>query len=298
MRIMHISQGRPGRIMTSVSRILSLLAAAAVGASCSSSTLGGGNADAAGVGGRGGWGTGTVGGQGGSGPARWCSGVGDSFGELDLVQCEPTYDAQVAKPLVCDKDLPPGRGLTVQVGGCGTYKLWRAARDGELFLIKDCVYDDSGALLGTRTCSDTGCACGGQKDVVISTCAVGPDRCAAECAVWPSVEPPPAGTTFACPIDSNCRPTYADVEAAQVDGGTCDEHGAISVSTGACGSKKFWREFGGLWSKACVYAADGTLVGSESCSDTGCAYGGQVLGAGPCADAGVTATTCPAPPSP
>ncbi len=167
-------------------------------------------------------------------------------------------------------------------------------------MITDCVYSDSGALLGARFCSDIGCVCDGQKDVVISTCSVGgPDRCAGDCAVWPSVQPPPEGTTFACPIDSTCRPTYADVEAAQVDGGTCDQNGALSVSTGTCGSKTFWQEFSLLWSKECVYAADGTLVGSSSCSDTGCTYAGQVIGAGTCtADAGVTSTTCAAPPSP
>jgi len=288
--MMQISRACSDRTMTSVSRILFVLVAVAVAVGCSGGNLTGGRGGAGGGGG-----AGSAAGRGGSGTSLLCNGAGGTVVEPDRTQCAPTYDAQVAKPLVCDTGVPYGQGRTVRTGGCGTYKLWRVQRDGEFFLRTDCVYESGGALIATLSCTDTGCTCGGQN-VDVSSCAVGEDLCAppdggaANCGVWLSVDPPPEGTTFNCPIDSSCRPTFADVEAA--DGGTCDAPFAISVSTGECGSKKYWRELGGLWTKACVYAADGALVGSESCSDTGCRYAGQVLGAGTCADAGVTTTVC------
>jgi hypothetical protein len=127
----------------------------------------------------------------------------------------------------------------------------------------------------------------------------------AECGVR---SPPPApGSHVDCPLDPCCASTYTE-QLAKIgaDGGACQGFAPLEVTTATCGGKQVWRRAANLSLYECIYNPTGVLAGSETCTDTGCLFAGDVVnddatlctdgGRSPnlcTADAGTDAQSCP-----
>jgi hypothetical protein len=122
----------------------------------------------------------------------------------------------------------------------------------------------------------------------------------------PASEAPDAGCGFIltvpdashvdCPISTSCASTYAEQMATiNREAGICNSVVPTQVMSGACGTRLLWRQVHPFSSTfECIYTSSGVLAGSESCGDTGCLWGGDIVDdATICGDGGLGPNQCP-----
>jgi hypothetical protein len=114
---------------------------------------------------------------------------------------------------------------------------------------------------------------------------------------------PRPGESSPCPVDPHCPTTYSDqldvvaesdpwshTDLCQGPAGDEDE-----IEFFTCPPYKWWVRGYALSGFGCYYSADGQVIGSADCTDTGCVFGGQIINRDTCADAGVVKYGCPRP---